>query len=184
MALASAFLLTIVLGSLLAGAAMVAGVERQTAAAHQTTLRLRQIAEGGVVLAAAELQRREWPPVLAGAGSDQWRGPLSAVIDVAALTAAIEHETMMAGAHGADTPVWRLFAQAAWQAVADHPARGDLIVWVADDWEEGDGDPVRDSNDRLLVRAAAVDGTAAAWTEALCERGPDGRVRTRYVRVW
>ena len=184
MALAAAFLLTVVLGSLLAGAAMVAGVERQTASAHETTLRLRQISEGGVVLAAAELQRREWAPVLAGAGSDEWRGPLSVAIDVAALTAAIERETMMAGAHGADTPVWRLFTEAAWQAVANHPARGDLIVWVADDWAEGDGDPARDSNDQLLVRAVAVDGPAAAWTEALCARGPDGRVRTRHVRVW
>ena len=184
MALASAFLLTLVLGSLLAGAAMVAAVERQTAAAYQASLALRNAAQGGVVLAARELQGRDWAPVLAGAGSSQWRGPLATAVDVPSLSAAVQHETMWAGAHGADTPVWRLFTQAAWQDVAGHPARGDLIVWVADDWEERDGDSAVDTNGMVLVRALAVDGAARAWTEALCRREPDGRVRTRHVRAW
>lgn len=184
MALASALLLAMVLGSVLAGAAIVAAVERQTAAAYEVSAALRHMVRGGVVLAVAELQRREWDPALGGAGSDQWRGPLSTAVDVPSLTAALQRETMLAGAHGADTPVWRLFTQAAWQDVAGHPARGDLIVWVADDWEERDGDPARDSNGLVLVRAAAVDGAARSWTEALCRREPDGRVRTRHVRAW
>ena len=184
MALVSALLLTMVLGSVLAGSAMVAAVERQTAAAHVISSGLRHVAQGGVVLAAGELQRRDWALVLAGAGSDQWRGPLFGAVDVPSLTAALQRETMMAGAHAADTPVWRLFTQAAWRDVAGHPARGDLIVWVADDWEERDGDPARDSNGLVLVRAAAVDGAARSWTEALCRREPDGRVRTRQARAW
>ncbi|MDQ3168575.1 MAG: hypothetical protein M3Q55_00360 [Acidobacteriota bacterium] len=177
-------LLTLVLGSVLAGAAMVAAVERQTAAAHEVSSVLRHVAQGGVVLAAQELQRRDWAPVLAGAGSDQWRGPLSTAVDVPSLAAALLRETMLAGAHGTDTPVWRLFTQAAWQDVAGHPARGDLIVWVADDWEERDGDPAHDSNGLVLVRAAAVDAAARSWVEALCRRESDGRVRTTQVRAW
>ena len=184
MALVSALLLTLVLGSLLAAAALLAALERQTAAAHHVSATLRQIAEGGVVLAAEELRRREWAPLLEGAGSDQWRGPISAWARVPELTAALERETMMAGAHGADTPSWRLFTEAPWRDVAGHPARGELIVWVADDWEERDGDPGRDSNGWLLVRAGAVDGPAVAWCEALVRRENDGRVRARHVRVW
>jgi hypothetical protein len=185
MALVAALLLTLVLSAMLAGSAMVAGVERRTASAYRVSAALRMAAAGGIALAAEELERREWASLLAGAGSDTWMQPGSPGADVAALSAAIRRETMLATSHGADTPVWQVVAHVPWARVAGHAGGvGDLVVWVADDWEEVDGVPAEDRNDRVLVRAAAVDGSSVAWAEALCGRDPDGRVRPRHLRLW
>lgn len=184
MALAGALLLTLVLGAMLAGAALVAGIERQTSAAYRLSTALRFAAEGGLALAADELERSPWVALLAGAGSATWLQPGSPGADVPGLTAVVERETMMSGSHGADTPSWRVLAHVPWAVVAGHPARGDLVVWVADDWEEADGDPRADSNGLLLVRAAAVEGPAVAWAEALMSLDEAGRVRPRHARMW
>lgn len=187
MALVAALLLTLVLSAMLAGSALVAGVERRTAAAYRVSAALRIAASGGIALAAEELERRDWGPLLAGAGSDAWMLPGSPGADVPALSAALRRETMMVTAHGADTPVWQVVAHVPWARVAGpegNGARGDLVVWVADDWEEADGEPGEDRNGRVLVRAAAVDGPSVAWAEALCAIDPDGRVRPRHLRLW
>ena len=112
------------------------------------------------------------------------RSVLTPQLRRAALSATLRRETMMAAAHGADTPVWRVVAHVPWSRVAGHAAGADLVVWIADDWEEADGEPARDSNGHVLVRAAAVDGPSIAWAEALCGRDPDGRVRPRHMRLW
>lgn len=187
MGLVAALTLTLVLSAMLAGAALVAGVERRTAAAYQLSATLRFAASGGVALATEELERRDWAVLLGGAGSDRWLQPGTPGADVAALSAVVARETMMAAAHGADTPSWRVLSHVPWGrvvgATADQ-ARGDLVVWVADDWEEADGNPGHDTNGLVLVRVAAVEGPATAWAEALCAREPDGRVRPRHVRMW
>lgn len=184
MALAASLLLTLVLSAMLAGAAMVAAVERRTAVAYRVSATLRLAASGGLALALEELGRRDWAPLLAGAGSDTWLLPGTPGADVAALSATLRRETMMAAAHGADTPVWQVVAHVPWARVAGHEARGDLVVWVADDWDEADGRPGEDRNGLVLVRAAAVDGPSVAWAEALCGLDLDGRVRTRHFRLW
>jgi hypothetical protein len=187
MALAAALILTLVLSAMLAGAALVAGVERRVAAAYQVSAALRFAASGGLALATEELERRDWTALLGGAGSDRWLQPGTPGADVAPLTAVVTRETMMAGAHGADTPLWQVFVHVPWRRVVEStgdPARADLVVWVADDWEEADGNPRLDTNGMVLVRVAAVDGPARAWAEALCVREADGRVRPRHVRMW
>lgn len=184
MALAAALLLTLVLTTAIGGMAMVASIERRVAAAHRTSVELRFAAEGSLALVAEELSRHDWSSLLRGAGSDRWHQPVSPAIDLAALTLGISRETMMAGAHGADTPVWQVFAFAPWRQITGQPGRGDLVIWIADDWEEGDADPAADSNGLVLVRAAAFDGPAVAWTEALFQLDETGRPRPRHVRVW
>jgi hypothetical protein len=184
MALAAALLLTLILTTALGGMAMVASIERRVAASHRTSLELRLAAKGSLALAAEELGRRDWGVLLRGAGSDGWHQAVSPAIDIAALTAGISRETMMAGAHGADTPVWQVFAFTPWRVVTGQPGRGDLVIWLADDWEERDGDPEVDSNGLILVRAAAFDGPAVAWTEALFQLDDTGHARPRHVRVW
>lgn len=184
MALLAALLLTLVLSAMLAGSALVAGVERRTSAAYRVSTTLRLAAKGGIALAAHELERLEWTPLLAGAGSDAWMQPGSPGAGLPALTGVLTRETMMATAHGADTPVWRVIVHVPWARVVGHAARGDLVVWIADDWEENDGEPGEDRNGLVLVRAAAVDGHAMAWAEALCGLDADGRVRPRHLRVW
>ena len=184
MALAAAFLVTLVCGSVLAAATLVAGLERRAAAAYAASAALRHAAVGGLVAAAGELETRDWGPVLTGGVSGHWQGSVSASTDVAALSAALERETMSASAHGADTPSWQVFIRAPWARVAGQGGRIDLVVWVADDWQERDGNPAVDSNGLILVRAAAIQGVAMAWAEGLYRRGSDGRLRPHHSRVW
>lgn len=182
-ALIGALLLSLVLATALGGMAIVSAVERRAAAAYRLTLELRSAAAGMAAVALGELALADWTPPLAGSGSAHWMRPQPG-LDIAGLSAAIRADTMMMSSHGADTPVWQVFAQAAWPMVSGHPGTALVAVWVADDWAEGDGDPGRDSNGLLLVRAVAVSGVSTAWLEALCVREGEGGLRMRHARSW
>ncbi len=56
-----------------------------------------------------------------------------------------------------DRPFWRLFAHASLNRMIAEakPALPYVVVWVADDPDDRDGDPGRDSNDILIVRSSA-----------------------------
>jgi hypothetical protein len=65
---------------------------------------------------------------------------------------------------GPDAPVWRLFAHAHFSAMlpAGTPAPpAYLVVWVADDGWDGDGEVSADTNSRVLVHAEAFGGHGA-----------------------
>ena len=79
---------------------------------------------------------------------------------------------------GPDAPVWRLFAHAQFSSTlpsgtAAPPAY--LVVWLADDAWDGDGDANADSNGRLLLYAEAfgVHG-AHRIVSGVIERSGDG----------
>jgi hypothetical protein len=59
------------------------------------------------------------------------------------------------GSWGADRPVWRLRGWGAARALAPVASAVHVAWWVADDERDGDGDPSRDSNGRILLRAEA-----------------------------
>ena len=84
-------------------------------------------------------------------------------------------------AFGADAPRWRLFAHAALTAILPPGAAVApvyALVWVADDGEDGDGNPSRDTNGRLLIYAEGF-GPAGARRplEAAITRAGTGEVR-------
>lgn len=184
MALIASLLLTMVLSTALGGVAMIAAMERRSAAAYAVSLQLRFAAEGALALTTSELRSADWDAVLSGAGSAHWQRSLSPALDSAALTQAVQRQTVMDSSHGADTPVWRLFAQMPWSAVSRSASAAQTLVWVADDWGDGDGDPARDRNGLILVRVTAVAGVASASTEALCGREAGGQVGIRHIRSW
>jgi len=101
--------------------------------------------------------------------------PAGRSLDLAQLTAERQAESdSRAGpdVFGADSPEWRLFAHAPLQALL--PGAGldlplYLVVWVADDEWDGDGDPAVDSNERILIRAHAFGAGGA-------ERSAEARV--------
>ena len=79
---------------------------------------------------------------------------------------------------------WQPFA---WQSLSRLLNLGEapryyLIAWVVDDPADGDGDPLADSNDRILVRAEAVTplGVRKA-VEATMERAPPDPVSGEYA---
>ena len=183
MALIAALLVTIVLSTAVAGMAIVSGIERRAANAYVLTVELRAASEGALAATISELESTAWDGALAGGGSAIWRAP-PPDLDVAALTGEVRAATMMTPGYGADTPLWQVFAQGRWTAVTGLPSRAAMLTWVADDWREQDGDPSRDANGLVLVRAVAAAGPARAWVEALCARDAGGIIRVRHVRSW
>lgn len=103
------------------------------------------------------------------------RSPAGQSLDLTRLTAQRQAESeVRAGpdVFGADSPAWRLFAHAPLSALLpgdgfDLPLY--LVVWVADDEWDGDGNPAVDSNGRVVVRAHAF--------------GPGGTERSAEARV-
>ena len=86
------------------------------------------------------------------------------------------------GSFGADAPRWRLFGHASTErlygARADSPLH--LVVWVADDGWDGDGDAERDTNGSVVVHAQAFGARGARRAvEAAIRRSSDGAIERR-----
>lgn len=93
-------------------------------------------------------------------------GPDGRPLDLASLTAARQRHgdaRDAPAAFGADAPQWRLFAHAPIQQLSPDlaPLPVYLLVWVADDGMDGDGEVERDSNGRVMVFAQAVGSNGA-----------------------
>lgn len=184
MALITGLLLAVVLSTALGAMTLAAGIERRAAQAFEMRLHLRLAAEGALVIMARELEAGGFDPALEGWGSPGWRRPMSPLFDLAAMTQALQQQTVSGAAHGADTPVWQVYAFAPWRDAGGIESRVRFVGWVADDWEDRDGKPRADSNAQVLLRVRTAAEPAGAWAEALARRDPDGRVTLRHVRTW
>jgi len=105
-------------------------------------------------------------------------------LDVARLTADRQRESDerdSPAVFGADSPQWRLFAHAPVRALLAAPGLDlplYLVVWIADDESDGDGNPSVDSNGRILVYAVAFGaGAARRSVEARIGRTDAGDLR-------
>jgi hypothetical protein len=114
-------------------------------------------------------------------GQPRPRAPDGRVLDVAALTHARQTESDVKhgpGVFGDNAPQWRLFAHSMLAAVMPPgvPAQpAYVLVWVADDGADGDGDPALDSNGRLLLFVDAYgSGGARRSVEGAVGRSPAG----------
>jgi hypothetical protein len=79
-------------------------------------------------------------------------------LDLARLTTRRQAESDSAYPSTPDRPQWRLFAHASLDRISagnGGPAPPYVVVWIADDPGDLDGDPARDSNDTVLVRSQA-----------------------------
>jgi hypothetical protein len=109
------------------------------------------------------------------------RAPDGRTLDLARLTADRQRESDQRDGpvvFGADSPEWRLFAHAPLSALLAAPGLDlplYLVVWVADDESDGDGDPTVDRNGRILVWAVAFGaGGARRSVEARVGRTDGG----------
>ena len=79
-------------------------------------------------------------------------------LDLARLTTRRQAESDGIYPPNPDRPQWRLFAHASLDRITagnGGPAPPYVVVWIADDLDDLDGDPARDSNDVLLLRSQA-----------------------------
>lgn len=188
----SALLLVVVLALVACGlvaAALPLALTESAAAAHaRDAASWRAGAEGALeaVLGTLELAG-SWNDVLSGGV----RAPVFSPgeLDVAALTAEVEREWAVRLDRGADTPRWILVGVGPsdrwFGATAAGVPGATLAVWAADDGADGDGDPFRDANGRILVHAVALasrGGRAAAT--ALVERAGGLPRPVRRIAWW
>jgi hypothetical protein len=143
--------------------------------------RHQQSAASGVYAAAAGIERligdlRRMPtwqsvPSMSSASADFNDGRAmptladGSSLDLARLTGDRQTATDAFYPAGPNRPVWSLYAHASITRIVWSSRRAPdpyVVAWVADDPDETDGDPSRDSNGVILVRVEAF-GTRGAW---------------------
>jgi hypothetical protein len=190
-----ALLLALLVGAIAAALVTVTTTETLIGASYRHAQEASFGAEAALERALHDLSAvPDWSQVLAAppanltSGFDDGqavaRGPDGASLDLARLTAARQRDSDArygASTFGADTPQWRLYAHAALSDLT--PATGPdvpiyVVVWVADDESDADGNAAVDSNRRILVWAAAFGaGGARKALEARVARTAAGQLR-------
>ena len=196
MAIVSALLATVVLTGLGVAIAL-AGVEESLLAGHDRASRaLRLASESAARLGIADASAAASWTTLSSIASrfvettmsppSPWDGlPL----DLVAQTAIVQAETDSSGGP-ADAPrSWRLLAAGPFARAAPGSGCGPfyLLVWVADDGADMDGDPGADSNGVLTLRADALGpdggrGTTLVSLQRTAVSGEPDRVRVLTIR--
>lgn len=202
-ALISVLMVTTLLTTLSAAAVLVVMTESMASANHAAAQQALYAADAALEQTLSEVQAADWrslPGVAVSArlwdGALTPRAPDGAVLDLAQLATARQAESDVAFGISPDRPVWRLFGHAPLSDLAPPGAvvpPAYLLVWMADDGDERDGEPGRDSNNVLMVRVEAfgashshrsIEATLALQTAPAAEAGggppPEDR---REVRV-
>ncbi len=194
-ALIIALLVLALLSGIVAALVTVSATDTLISATYRHSTEASHAAEAALERALHDLAvLPEWTPVVAEPPANVMSsfvdGLLVAVapdgrrLDLSRLTTDRQRESDArdgAVVFGADAPAWRLYAHGSLQ---DLLPPGEialpmyLVVWVADDGLDGDGDPGADANGRIVVHAEAfgVGGTRRA-VEAAVRRLSNGAVR-------
>lgn len=174
MALLTAVMITAFVGALIAALVYVVVTESRVSANHQAAQLGAYAAAAGVERLVAELRPLstwELVPSTSSVAADFNDGISAPVLadgtslDLARLTTDRQSNSNAFYPDGPNRPVWNLYAHASLARIASAAgttASPYVIVWVADDPDESDDDPARDSNDTILVRAEAF-GVHGSW---------------------
>jgi hypothetical protein len=165
---------------------MVADTERRSAANAATSAQSLAAADAIVSRALVDLRRAaDWTPLVNGtqrsAFADESRRIALAsggTLDLDTRTAELQPRS---GAFGADTPRWQLLA---WGPLSRLDGTGSIesaqyvSVWIADDPNDQDGDPLTDSDGRVTLHGEARGpGGAMRVVEASVARTGEGVMR-------
>ena len=144
-----------------------ATTETMISANYRTAQEAMYGADAGLERSIEDLLRAgDWNAVLAGSekstfvdGDQDRRAPDGSPVDLVALTAAVQGDSD--ARYGADPnrPMWTPYAHATLSQLLPGDAiltRGYVVVWVADDSAEVDGDQKSDTNGILLLHAEAL----------------------------
>jgi hypothetical protein len=170
-ALICVLMVTTLLATLSGALVLVVMSESLASANHGAAQQALYAAEAGFEDTLAELETADWrtlPAVAVSAclrdGAQTPHAPDGAVLNVGALTAERQAESDSVFAASADRPVWRLFGHGPFSDLTAGRANippAYLLVWVADDGDDGDGDSAHDSNRVVMLRVEAY-GAASA----------------------
>jgi hypothetical protein len=169
MPLICALMITALLGTLGGVLVVLVAAETHISASHRDALEALYVADAGIERAIGDLRMfSDWRLVPgaspAGAPSDFRDGAAAprlldgTILDLGRLTVGRQADSNAVYPAAPDRPVWRLFAHAPiGRLMPDGAIRSPayVVVWIADDVDDGDGDPLRDSNGVLVVRAEA-----------------------------
>ena len=166
--LIATLLVLMLLGTLGAALALVVSTESSTAANYEAGQQALYAADAGIERTVGELRTlASWRSIPAPAstsgsadfndGLSSTRAPDGAILDFAQLTARRQTESNAMYPNTADCPAWRLFAHASMNRITAGSGNAPpyVIVWVADDPDDLDGDPATDTNDVVMVYAEA-----------------------------
>jgi hypothetical protein len=191
-ALIVGLLITVLIAGIAAVVITITTTETLISGAHRHVAETTYAADAAFERALAELAALPaWSPLLLAPpanlqssfvdGQSNPVAPDGRQLDLLALTRArqADSDTRQGTAvFGADRPQWRLFAHTSLAGIlpAGTPApQAYLLVWVADDGTDGDGDACSDTNNRVLVHAEAYgSGAARRSVEALIGRTAEG----------
>ena len=154
------------LGMLGAALTLVVSTESITAANYAAAQQVLYAADAGLERTVGELRRlASWRNVPTSSSSSRdlndgltlTRAPDGASLDLVRLTTRRQGESDALYPSTPDRPVWRLFGHASMNEMINGTANAPpyVAVWVADDPEDLDGDPATDTNDVIVVHAAA-----------------------------
>jgi hypothetical protein len=176
-------MITTLVGALAAALVFVVVTESRVGMNHQSSLVLRYSAVAAMERVIGELRRLvNWQVVPSSVSSAIEFNDGRAVatladgtsLDLARRTADRQTASDAFYPAGANRPVWTLYAHAPMALLTGrNPDAAYLIAWVADDIDDADGDPRRDSNDVVMVRVEAF-GLRGGWRaiEATLARSP------------
>ena len=171
-ALLIAITLVLIFGAVAAAVSLNGRLETLVAANFRQGQEAFFVANGALARAIQDLSPlADWTPVLSGAtstftvGASAGARPLPGgdVVDLCCgsgtLTDALQQRANGGQSWGLDTPLWQLFAwgpAAAWLPAGRVSNPFYVVVWVADDVADGDGNPAIDSNGTIVVHALAL----------------------------
>lgn len=167
---------------------LVTDTERRVAANAAYAVETAAAADAALERALIDVRRSQtWSGILAGNEPSRFLDatrrpqlPAGGTLDLDAATSDLQAETNAQGSLGANTPVWKLYASGRISALAPagmSESAAYLIVWVADDPSDADGNPHADSNGMLTLRAEARGlGGARRAVEATVARAAAGAV--------
>jgi hypothetical protein len=187
LALVSAALISAIAASLI----VTTSVDMTIAGSHRASMETMYSVEAGAERAIAELAGiPDWSAVLASPPSNLVSSfddksptalaPDGRILSIPVLTTArqaLSDAVYGQSRFGADSPVWRLFGHAPFSQIVPSTLiapPGYILVWVADDGGDADGNPAVDSNGQVLVYGDAygVSGGRRALEVAIGRAAP------------
>jgi len=159
-----AFVTTLVLSALGLGLVTVTNTEATIAANYREASDMLYAADAAAELASAEVIRAgSWNDVLNGVVPSTFQDgtltpklPSGEVVNLAAMTTALQASSDADAKRGLNNPRWRLFLYQPLASITRTASPEYVVAWVADDLAETDNDPLTDGNGLVVVRAQAI----------------------------